>query len=450
MASIQQKGDSYYCQFLYLGKRHTATVGAVSRDEAEAFRGSTELLLLRLKQKLLTIPPGVHITDFVLHGGKVPEPVVASPGKTTFAELKKQYLDTHQNGAMEANSLRTIELQLGQFGQTLGEKFVMQELALADLQRHVNRRREKKYRGKKLSPVTLKKEMASLRAAWNWASHMGLVKGVFPSRGLVYPKTDEQPPFMTCAEIKRKIIKCMSEAEKTELWDCLYLTHAEIEELLKFVKEHAAHGWVYPMFCFAAHTGARRSEMLRVLAADVDFEAMTVLLREKKRSRKQRTTRRVPLTPLLAEVLKEWLAEHPGGPFLFCHADEVFRSNKRSRTTGHQWGKQRSKSLKGRLATVKLRADRPAQGPLTKDEVHDHFKRTLANSKWSMVAGGHCFRHSFISVCASKGVDQRLIDEWVGHQTEEQRKRYRHLLPSTQQEAIRSVFTEGNKKASVI
>ena len=38
------------------------------------------------------------------------------------------------------------------------------------------------------------------------------------------------------------------------------------------------------------------------------------------------------------------------------------------------------------------------------------------------------------------GVDQRLIDDWVGHTTEEMRRRYRHLIPSVQKQAIRSVF----------
>jgi len=55
--------------------------------------------------------------------------------------------------------------------------------------------------------------------------------------------------------------------------------------------------------------------------------------------------------------------------------------------------------------------------------------------------GLHCLRHSFNSACASGGgFDQRLIDAWVGHQTEQQRKRYRHWYPSTQQEAINFVF----------
>ena len=440
MASLQQKSGTFYCQFCYLGKRYTVTIGAVAKDEAEAFAGSVDLLLLRLKQKLLTIPIGVDIKDFVLHGGKVPAAIVAAPEKIVFSDFQQRYLDTHRNGAMEANSLATIEMHLGQFGKTLGDRFLMQELTLADLQRHVNRRRSKKYRGKQLSPVTLKKEMASFRAAWNWAAHMKLVQGEFPSQGLVYPKTDEKPPFMVWTEIERKITKGMSAAEQAELWDCLYLTQTDLAALLQHVKQQAVHDWIYPMFCFVAHTGARRSELLRVLVSDVDFTTMTVLIREKKRSRKQRTTRRVPLTGFLADVLKEWLTIHPGGPFLFCHADEVPRSKKRSRTTGHRSGKDRATSRKERLATVTTRTNRAGAAALTQDEVHHHFKQSLAGGKWAVISGWHCFRHSFISICASQGVDQRLLDDWVGHQTEEQRKRYRHLLPSTQQQAIRDVF----------
>lgn len=442
MATLQLRSDSYRILFCYHGKRHTFTLGEVPQDEAEKKVEQVEYLLMRLKQGYVHIPPGVAITDFVAHDGNVPEAVVASPEQIAFTGFRKRYLDTYRDGGMESDSLHTVEIHLGHFEKSLGQRFVLQELTLGDLQQHVNRRRDKEYRGKKLSPVTLKKEMASFRAAWNWAAHMGLVKGVFPSRGLVYPKADEKPPFMTWQEIHRKITPKMSEAEKAELWACLYLTQPEIAELLRYVHDHAAHDWIYPTFCFVAHTGARRSEILRVLVSDVDFEGMTVLLREKKRSRKQRTTRRVPLTPFLAGVLKGWLKDHPGSQALFCHKGEVFRSKKRSRTTGHQSEKVRPKSLKGRLASVTARADRLGQGPLTKDELHDHFKRTLADSKWSVVPGWHCFRHSFISLCASKGVDQRLIDEWVGHQTDEQRKRYRHLLPSTQQQAIRSVFGE--------
>ena len=45
--------------------------------------------------------------------------------------------------------------------------------------------------------MTIRKEVASFRAAWNWGAPMGLTNGHFPAKGLRYPKTDEKPPFMT-------------------------------------------------------------------------------------------------------------------------------------------------------------------------------------------------------------------------------------------------------------
>jgi integrase len=440
MASIQKKGDSFYCQFVFQGRRRTITIGKVSRAGAESFATRTEELLALIARGRITLPSRVAITDFVLHDGKPHDSPQAPPAvQISFRQFKDRYLNTHGGGVMEANSLATVGMHLRHFERTLGARFVLSSLTLADLQRHVAERAKTRYRGRPLSPVTLRKEVASFRAAWNWAALTGLVSGSFPSKGLVYPKADEKQPFMSLQEVEQRLASGAAEKDRAELWDCLYLTRTELDDLLWHVKEHAGHAWVYPMFCFAAHTGARRSEMLRALVADVDFAGKTVLLHEKKRSRKQRTTRRVPLTPFLEGVLKEWLAIHPGGPHLFCHLTEVARSKKRSRTTGHRGERTRASSLKGRMATVTRRAT-PAAGPITRDEAHDHLKRTLACNKWEVLRGYHVLRHSFISACASKGIDQRLIDEWTGHSTEEQRKRYRHLYPSTQQEAINRVF----------
>ena len=68
------------------------------------------------------------------------------------------------------------------------------------------------------------------------------------------------------------------------------------------------------------------------------------------------------------------------------------------------------------------------------------MQRTLKGSKWQVVTGYHLFRHSFISALAAKGVDQRIIDDIVGHTTDEQRKRYRHLTPDLKQSVIDGVF----------
>jgi integrase len=441
MASIQNRNGSYKLTFCYLGRRHYLTLGRVTEAEAEAKSAQVDYLLLRIRQKLVRVPPGVAIEEFVLHDGQVAAPEHVPASSVSFSRFRQLYLDTHRNGAMEAESLATVETHLDHLGRTLGDNFPMAELTLGDLQRHVDGRSRQKYRGRRISPSTIKKEISTLKAAWNWAMRMGHVAGAFPGRGLVYPKLDEKPPFQTREEIERRIeLGGLTAGQADELWESLFLQLPEIDALLQYVRTAAAHPWIYPLIIFAAHTGARRSEILRCLVADVDFAGATVLIREKKRARGKRTTRRVPLSPALAEVLNDWLARHPGGQFLFCHGGEVARSKKRSRTTGHRNGDGRPTSLKGRMATVRER-ERPAQSALTKNEVRDHFERVLAASKWSVLKGLHVLRHSFISNCAARGVDQRLIDAWAGHQTEEMRKRYRHLIPSVEAEAIRSVFS---------
>ena len=62
---------SFRILFVYQGKRHSITLGKVKPDEAEAKAGQVDLLLLRIKQGLLTLPAGVVIEDFLLHDGQV-------------------------------------------------------------------------------------------------------------------------------------------------------------------------------------------------------------------------------------------------------------------------------------------------------------------------------------------------------------------------------------------
>ena len=41
---------------------------------------------------------------------------------------------------------------------------------------------------------------------------------------------------------------------------------------------------------------------------------------------------------------------------------------------------------------------------------------------------------------AAAGVDQRVIDEVMGHTQDEQRRRYRHLTPTLKADAMRKAF----------
>jgi integrase len=440
MASTQERNGSFRVTFRYRGKQHFFTIGRVTRAEAEAKAAQVGYLIMRLGQGLLALPPGVDVVDFVRHDGVIPAagamPATAR-GEPTLADLRDRYLETHGNGSLEHHTLRGIRRHFRHLAKHFGESFPIRSLSLADLQGYVDRRAKAKGRRGLVLPATIEKEIVTLRTAWNWGAKMDIVAGRYPYDGLRYPKSDEKPPFRTRAEIERQL-KGLDLRRAHELWESLYLTVEEVGRLLGHVRDRAAHPWIHPLIATAAHTGARKAELLRMLVGDVDFASGVVVVREKKRVHGLRTTRRVPLSTSLAGVLEAWLEAHPGGPHLFAQAEEVDRSKKRSRTTGHPW-KGRPGSNAARVAGVRERA-RAGLLPLTEDEAADHLKRTLAGSEWSVVRGYHIFRHSFISACASRGVDQRLIDEWVGHQSEEQRRRYRHLYPSVQADAIRRVF----------
>lgn len=221
---------------------------------------------------------------------------------------------------MEVNSLDTVKMHLGHFVKSLGAHFPIQTLTLDHLQQHIERRAKKTGHFKKrMSPVTLKKEMTSFRACWNWGVSDGLVTGKFPSnKALKYPKEDEKPRFQTWEEIERTIARGgLSEAEEKALWDCLYLTLPQVQEFLAFAEANARHGFLFPMLMTAAHTGARRSELIAAPVEDVDFESATLQIREKKRVPGQRSTRQVPLSAELEKVLRDWIGRHPGGRHLF-------------------------------------------------------------------------------------------------------------------------------------
>ncbi len=78
--------------------------------------------------------------------------------------------------------------------------------------------------------------------------------------------------------------------------------------------------------------------------------------------------------------------------------------------------------------------------PVTHDQAQSHFRQTVDGSHWGKIKGWHCLRHSFISNLACGGVDQRIIDDFVGHVTEDMRRRYRHLFPEVKHVALNQVF----------
>jgi len=358
----------------------------------------------------LTLPSGADVAAFILSDGRVDQqPKPAARSSTTLNALLDAYLESIPTGALEATTDHCIRVHVRHFKRVFGEKFRVDEMTLEALQKYVDvRAAAKGLRGKSLSPTTVKKELGTLGMVWSWAANHKYIYAPLPKKGLRLPKTSDKPPFQTMAEVKRKTnLGGLTEEEVNDLWDAVFLTLSEIDELLHHVKQRAQQPALYPMFVFAAHTGARRSEIRRSCLDDLDFDGKRIFIRERKRVRGRHTLRSVPMSPMLEEVLKDWLEKHPGGRFTF-----------------------------------RFRMDDPARpsDAISDEEAGYYFERVTLGTKWEKLRGWHMFRHSFCSNCAARGIDQRMINSWVGHQTEDMVRRYRHLIPNQEHEAIQSVF----------
>jgi integrase len=224
---------------------------------------------------------------------------------------------------------------------------------------------------------------------------------------LTFPKGSSREPFQTWEQIERKVealrrARKLTPEKEGRLWECLYLDEGQVKACLEHVREVALYPFIHPMFAFAAYTGARRSEMLRSEREDWDLAAGTVAIRQKKADTSRAfTLRHVPIRPELAAIMRACFDRRPGGPYTICTDNR--------------------KSIGPRMATK-------------------YFTAALAGSKWAVVPGFHCWRHSLCSNMASRGIDQRIIDAIMGHSTEEMRRRYRHLLPQKKEETIQSLF----------
>jgi site-specific recombinase XerD len=390
-------------RFRYAGRPYKRSIKTTNPREAKAILGRVQETLMLVERGRIEIPADADPGAFILSDGKRNGKAVA-PKVRTLADLFDLYEQSVPVGAKETNTLDGEKRHMRHIKRHLKATSIVQAITVADLQRYVELRGKDCWLGESIQPDTIRKELTTFRLIWNWSADHGYLKGRAPLKGLKYPMRPEKPPFMTFGEIERKIGRGgFSEQEQEGLWECLFLTRDEIADLLAHVSGRVGASIVYPMSVFVAHTGARRSELLRSEVDDFDFTLKTIQIREKKKSRSKSVTFRcIPMTDQLAEAMDAWFKFHPGGRFSLCTKANV---------------------------------------PLEPTKAHKLLKSGFqGHAKWSKVRGFHVLRHSFASNLAAAGVDQRVIDEWMGHQTDEMRRRYRHLFPDQRRYAIESVF----------
>lgn len=400
MASLETRRfphrTSYRLVFRLHGRKYGHTLDVTSEDDARAVLSSAERTLALIAEGRVAIPAGADVGLFVATDGRLSQQP-SNGNALPLGELFDEYVQSNPEGHLEDSTLLTMRIHLNHAAKLLGKRKALGALTFDDLQGYVNRRaKEKNRRGNPISPVTIRKEIVTLSGMWNWAASLGKVEGSYPGRKLKFPATSEPPRFQTWQDIERQIKNGGSQ----DLWDSLFVNTDEIAALLKYAETHAYKPYVYPMLVAAAHTGARRSELIRCQAEDIDFKAKTITIRERKRERGHHGTRTVPMSPLLRQVLKKWLARRTSGA--------TFTAN--------------------------------GGAPLSRNDAHAHLQLTLAGSKWEKIKGWHTLRHSFASNLAAKGVDQRVIDEILGHMSERMARRYRHFAPNVKLSAVQTVF----------
>ncbi len=281
--------------------------------------------------------------------------------------------------------------------EVLGVNTRFASLDLDQMQDYVNRRRRAKNRlGGKISGTTIKKELRTFAQIWDWARARKYVAKLCPIKdpnnmrrwAVRVPKPRINEKFMTWGEIESRIARGgLSATEQKELWKYLFLDEQQVAELLKYVKEHATHPFIYPMFVFAAYAGARRSEICRSMMDDFKFQSNLLTIRErKKRKDLAGTTRDVPMDRKAKSVFQAWFRNHPGGQFSIAPPLKMAR-----------------------------RKAKAVFDMLTRDEAHHHFKKTLKGSAWEVVRGFHVLRHSFGAICTRASVPMNVIAKWMGH-----------------------------------
>jgi integrase len=405
MANLSQKDGIYVVRFRFRGKEFKKSLKTRDSSAAEAALHVVELTIHRLHTGQIQVPDGVDPGDFIVSGGTLLKPVEPPTPKVVLLSTRKLAEDYKESvkDLLAPSYHYSQAMHLRHLVRFLGARAdgPCDQVGFRDLDRYIKKRLAERHAN------TAERERITLLQFYKWMVRQGHLSAS-PAEGLAPIKGGEdRPPFRTVAEIDRIIERGgLSAGDILDLWETLYLSPVEIAALLATVRANAKVDYSFLLHAIPAYTGMRRGEVLRLRWLDVDLDEDYIYARSRKQSRrKKETVRRIDLHAELKKELVEWRRKRPRGQYVICEADtlEVINNDRANRCF---W-----QAMRGTTWCL--------------DNKRDWFK-----------VGFHTYRHSFASNLASAGVDQRIIDEFLGHQTEAMRKRYRHLFPKDRRSAI--------------
>ena len=183
----------------------------------------------------------------------------------------------------ESNTIYTTRIHAAHLKKTLGDDFSVQLLTTSDLQSHVERRAKAKAEAENLSArTTIKKEVASFSGIWSWAVRIGHLTRTFPNRASSTRVLGEAAVPDASRDRRAVESRGSERSGATGIVEQPVPDAGRSRGILRTRPAECPPDWLYPMFLFAG-TRTRRSEILRSRISDIDFQARSVLIREKKR-----------------------------------------------------------------------------------------------------------------------------------------------------------------------
>jgi len=246
-----------------------------------------------------------------------------------------------------------------------------------------------------VSPSTINRDMAALRAALSHAVERGLIDK-HPLARLRPLKLDKAPKirFLDQAEEKRLLNalearehRLRSERDRYNEW--LLERHMQPLPNLRLV-DYA--DYLKPMVLLSLYTGMRRGEIFSLEWVDVDFERAMLTVRGT--VAKSGNTRHIPLNAAAIDILRSWRKQTTGSGLVF-----------------------------------------PSQTGGRFDNVCSSWERLLKDAE---ITGfrWHDMRHHFASKLVMAGVDLNTVRELLGHADIKMTLRYAHLAPEHKAAAV--------------
>ena len=384
MASIFKQKDVWHVKFYLRGTAYRKSLGTASEHKAIRAMQRLENRLADLKAGFLKLPVNVDAAEFLVRGEVVRQEDADTTAAATFAEVRPSYFE-HVSPRRAPSSFATEKIHLHHFEGFLKRRveLPLSDITTADIEGYATQRR------KAVSGTTVNKELQTLRQFFDYALRHSHIK-VNPTYNVPrFKKAGRPHRFMTKAEIDDQIERGgLSDDEVKGLLRFRYLEPEEIARLLALTAEREP--WLHPILATLAYTGMRRGELISLEWGDVDFKRRKIWVRSRKQSRSDEFAGRdIDMHAKILNILATHRKRHPKGRFVFPGPDG---------------------------------------NALKPDVLHRSFKTLIKGSDFDGI-GFHCLRHTFASNLASQGVDDRLIDHYMGHQTVEMRHRYQHLFP---------------------